>query len=158
MGRLSSRVPDKGRERQDEEFNMHSMSSSSVSVSHAEGVTRAKEKELDYGVAQSAPPHQNNSEITPIRSNVKTLKLKQQNTLARMWNKGNSLPLLKGVQTSTTTWKINLVVSQRTENNSTSRPSNDTTPRWQPSMSTMQRLRHSAFSPPKMYGLKFHQT
>jgi hypothetical protein len=43
--------------------------------------------------------------------------------LTRMWSKENSPPLLVGVQTSTTTLEINLVVSQKTGNSFTSRPS-----------------------------------
>lgn len=40
--------------------------------------------------------------------------------LVRIWNKGNSPPLLMGVQTFSATLEINVVVSQKTGN--TSRP------------------------------------
>jgi hypothetical protein len=41
--------------------------------------------------------------------------------LAMMWSQGNNSPLLVGVQTYMTTLKINLAVSQKTGNSSTSR-------------------------------------
>jgi hypothetical protein len=41
--------------------------------------------------------------------------------LVRMWSKENTPPLLVGVKTCTTTLEINLVVSQKTRNSSTSR-------------------------------------
>ena len=40
-----------------------------------------------------------------------------------MWSKGNTPPLLVEGQTYTSTVEINLVVSQKTGNSSTSRPS-----------------------------------
>ena len=43
--------------------------------------------------------------------------------LARMWRKSNTPPLLVGLQTGTTTLKINLAVSQKTGNSSMWRPS-----------------------------------
>ena len=43
--------------------------------------------------------------------------------LVRMWHKGYAPQLLLGVQTCTTTLKINLAVSQKIWNSSTSRPS-----------------------------------
>ena len=42
--------------------------------------------------------------------------------LTRIWSKGNTLPLLVGVKTCTT-FEINLVISQKTKNTSTSRSS-----------------------------------
>ena len=41
----------------------------------------------------------------------------------RMWSKGNTPPLLIGVQTCTTTLEINLMFSKKIGNSSTSRPS-----------------------------------
>jgi hypothetical protein len=46
--------------------------------------------------------------------------------LVRMRNKGNTPPLLVGVQTCTATLEINLKVSQKMEIGSTSRPRNTT--------------------------------
>ena len=43
--------------------------------------------------------------------------------LERMWRKRNTSPLLVGLQTCTTTLEINLAISQKTGNISTSRPS-----------------------------------
>ena len=43
--------------------------------------------------------------------------------LERMWRKRNTPPLLEGLQTGTTTLEINLEVSQKIGNRSTSRPS-----------------------------------
>ncbi|KAL6035709.1 hypothetical protein STEG23_008664, partial [Scotinomys teguina] len=43
--------------------------------------------------------------------------------LERMWSKRNTSPLLVGVQTGTATLEINMVVSQKIGNHSTSRPS-----------------------------------
>ena len=50
-------------------------------------------------------------------------KNKSQFTLERMQSKGNASPLL-GVQTCLATLEINMAVSQKTGNQSTSRPSN----------------------------------
>ena len=46
--------------------------------------------------------------------------------LERMWSKGNTPPLLVGVQTCTVALEINMVVSLKIGNQSTSRPSNTT--------------------------------
>jgi Trk-type K+ transport system membrane component len=43
--------------------------------------------------------------------------------LVRLWSKGNTLLLLVGVQTSTTTLEINLAVFKKVGNSSTSRTS-----------------------------------
>ena len=43
--------------------------------------------------------------------------------LKGMWNKGNTPPLMVGVQTSITTLEMNKAVSQKVGNQSTSRPS-----------------------------------
>ena len=43
--------------------------------------------------------------------------------LERMWSKGNTPPLLVGVQTCTDTLEINMAVSQKTGNQTTSKPS-----------------------------------
>jgi hypothetical protein len=43
--------------------------------------------------------------------------------MARMWMKGNTIPFLVGLQMSTTTLEINLVVSQKLGNVSISRSS-----------------------------------
>jgi hypothetical protein len=43
--------------------------------------------------------------------------------LSRIWSKGKTPPLLKGVETYTITTEINMVVSQKIENYSTSRSS-----------------------------------
>ena len=56
----------------------------------------------------------------------------QQSMLERMWSKGNTPPLLVRVQTCTATLEINMVVSQKIWNSSTSK-SNYTTPKDTPS-------------------------
>jgi hypothetical protein len=43
--------------------------------------------------------------------------------LVMMWSKGNTLPLLVGVKAYTATLEMNLMVSQKIMNRSTSRPS-----------------------------------
>jgi hypothetical protein len=43
--------------------------------------------------------------------------------LARVWSKGNTPPLLVGVETGTTTVEINTEISQNIGNRSTLRPS-----------------------------------
>ena len=43
--------------------------------------------------------------------------------LDRMWNKGNTPPLLVGVQTCTATLEISMVISQKITKQPTSRPS-----------------------------------
>jgi hypothetical protein len=45
---------------------------------------------------------------------------------ARLWNKGNTPPLLLGVKTCTTSLEIHLALSQKIGNYSISRPSNTT--------------------------------
>ena len=68
--------------------------------------------------------NQNISEVPPyIYHNGKLQNSKDNHTLAKMWSKGSSPSLLIGVQACTTTLEINLVVSQKTGNRSTSRPS-----------------------------------
>jgi hypothetical protein len=57
--------------------------------------------------------------LTSVRM-AKIKKHKKHLMLARMWSKEDTPPLLVGVHTCTTT--INLVVSQKTENHSASRP------------------------------------
>ena len=46
--------------------------------------------------------------------------------LKRMWSKGNTPPLLVGVQTCTATLEISMAVSQKIGNQPTLRPSNTT--------------------------------
>jgi hypothetical protein len=68
--------------------------------------------------------NQNISEVPPyIYHNGKLQNSKDNHTLAKMWSKGSSPSLLIGVQACTATLEINLVVSQKTGNSSTSRPS-----------------------------------
>ena len=60
--------------------------------------------------------------LTPIRmTKIKTFK--GQHMLVRLWSKGNTPPLLVGVQAGTTTLEINLEVPQKAGNSSTLRPS-----------------------------------
>ena len=65
--------------------------------------------------------NQNNFDIPPYTLMAKIKN--SRNMLVRLWSKGNTPPLLVGVQTCTTTLEINLAVSQKTGNSSTSRPS-----------------------------------
>ena len=60
--------------------------------------------------------------LTPVRM-AKSKTKQKQFMMMRMWSRGTTLPLLMGVQTCTVTAEINMVVSQKTENQSTSRPS-----------------------------------
>ncbi|EDL82604.1 rCG53348 [Rattus norvegicus] len=57
--------------------------------------------------------------LTVIR--MAKVKLKGQHMLVRLWSKGNTPPLLLGVQPCSITLEINLVVSQKIGNSSTSR-------------------------------------
>jgi hypothetical protein len=69
--------------------------------------------------------HQGNANQTTLRfylTPIRIAKTKQQQMLARVWSKENTPPLLVGEQTCTTTLEINLVVSQKIGNSSTSRP------------------------------------
>jgi hypothetical protein len=69
--------------------------------------------------------NQNDSVIPFIR--MTKIKNSRDNTLlVRMWSKGSTPPLMKGVKICTTTLEINLVVSQKIGNISTSRPSYST--------------------------------
>ena len=57
--------------------------------------------------------------LTPIRmAKIKTSG-DRQHMLSRMWRKRNTLPLLVGLQTGTTTLEINLEVPQKIGNRST---------------------------------------
>jgi len=66
--------------------------------------------------------NQNDSEIQSYTHRIGyDKKFKGQYMLAKLWNRENTLPLLLGVQTCTITLKINVVVSQKIWNSSTSR-------------------------------------
>jgi hypothetical protein len=67
---------------------------------------------------------QNDFDILPYTNqNDQDQKVNDQHMLVRTWSKGNTPPLLVGVQTCITTLEINLVVSQMIGNSSTSRSS-----------------------------------
>jgi hypothetical protein len=57
------------------------------------------------------------SHLTPIR--LAKINLKGQQMLVRKWSKGNTPPLLVGLQTGTIILEINLAVPQKTGNSST---------------------------------------
>jgi hypothetical protein len=58
--------------------------------------------------------------FTPVR--VAKIKDSRNPMLASIWSKGNTPPLLMGMLTCITTLGINLAVSKKTGNSSTSRP------------------------------------
>ena len=66
--------------------------------------------------------NQNNFDIPPYTLMAKIKN--SRNMLVRLWSKGNTPPLLVGVQTCKTTLEINLVVSQKIRTSSTSRAQN----------------------------------
>jgi hypothetical protein len=55
------------------------------------------------------------------KTNKQKKQLKRWHMIVRMWSKGNTSPLLVGVQTCTSALEINMVVSQKVWNSSTSR-------------------------------------
>jgi hypothetical protein len=61
-----------------------------------------------------------------IHQNGENQKCKWQLKLMRIWSKVNMPPLMMGVPTCTTTSEINMVVSQKIGNRSTSKPSYNT--------------------------------
>lgn len=70
--------------------------------------------------------------------------------LARIWSKGNTPPLLVGIQTFTTTMEISMVVPQKDGNQSTSR-SSYTTLRHKPKRCLIlpqENLLNHVYSPP----------
>ena len=71
--------------------------------------------------------HQGNADqndLTSIR--MAKIKPRLQLMLERMWSKGNTCPVLVGMQTYTATLEISIAVSQKIENQFISRPSNTT--------------------------------
>jgi hypothetical protein len=75
-------------------------------------------KEILSILSHQGNANQNDSEIPPYNQNGWDQKLKQHHMLVRMWRKGNTPPLIVGLQTCTTTLEINLTVSQKTETSS----------------------------------------
>jgi hypothetical protein len=81
-------------------------------------------KEMINILSHQGNANQNNSEVpSDTHQNSWDQKLKGQLRLARIWSKGETPPLLVGMQTCTTTLEINLIFSQKIGSNSTSRPS-----------------------------------